>query len=106
MIANFNMASHSTCGHVSGALQHIQHILNVSLTQSVKRKFRRGKVGPVNVEHILCKIARKQTRKATQSTVWLRKSVDWNERGFKRKIASEDGSNKFVCKPKRGRLRV
>ena len=63
-------------------------------------------MGPVYIEHLLCKIARKQTRKAIQLIVWLRKSRDWNERGFKLKIASEDGPNKFVSKPKRCTLRV
>ena len=70
--------------HVADALHSIRGTLNEQLLPSVKDLFYKGKVGVFDVEHILCKVSRKQTRQATKSHVWAGGS---EEGGLKRKRA-------------------
>jgi hypothetical protein len=56
--------------HVAEALRSIRGTLNEQLLPSVKDLFYEGKVGVFDVEHILCKVSRKQTRQATKSLFW------------------------------------
>jgi len=63
-----------TADRVAEALSSISDTLNVELSPSAKSLFHGGEVGLVDVEHILCKIARKQQRQPTRSAVWLEHS--------------------------------
>jgi len=60
--------------HVADALHSIRGTLNEQLLPSVKDLFYKGKVGVFDVEHILCKVSRKQTRQATKSHFWVGRS--------------------------------
>jgi hypothetical protein len=59
--------------HVADALHSIRGTLNEQLLPSVKKFFGGGNVGIFDVEHILCKVSRKQTRLATKSNFWGRR---------------------------------
>jgi hypothetical protein len=69
------------------ALQHIRKLLNDQLPESVKAKFHGGEVGLFDIEHILCKVHRKQGRPKT-STIW-RTDMGMTKRGSKRRIETQ-----------------
>jgi len=56
---------------IADALHSIRNTLNEQLLPSVKGLFYDGKVGVFDVKRILCKVSRKQKRKATKSNVWV-----------------------------------
>jgi hypothetical protein len=69
---------------ITDGLDSIRHTLNEQLLPSVKRLFCGGKVGVFDVEHILCKVFRKQTTLATKSNFWSGRK---EKGGLKRKLA-------------------
>lgn len=75
--------------HVVDALSHIRDKLNTELLPSVKMLFHGGEVGLFDVEHILCKVARKQQKSTTLSIVWRSKL---KEADLKRKSKSIEGT--------------
>src|SRR5277367_3852383 len=75
-----------TRDQVATAIQRIRQYLNVGLLKPVKERFGDGEVDLFDVEHILCKIARKQGRRGSKSPVWHTKL---SEQGLKRKADRE-----------------
>src|SRR2546423_11672516 len=71
---------------VAGALHDIQQALNTELSQSVKDQFHGGEVGVFDIEHILCKVHRKQATKLTMCTLWPSKT---DKQSTKRRFESE-----------------
>jgi hypothetical protein len=72
---------------VALAFHEIRKLLNDRLPESVKTKFHGGEVGLFDIEHILCKVHRKQG-KAKTSTIW-RTGMDLTKRGSKRRIETQ-----------------
>jgi len=58
-----------TLARVTDALRSIRQCLNARLSDPVKGLFFGGKVGMVDMEHILCKVGRKQGRRDSKSVV-------------------------------------
>jgi hypothetical protein len=67
---------------VADELRSIRGTLNEQLLPSVKKLFYEGTVGVFDVEHILCKVWRKQGRQATKSHFWATRN---QKGGLKRK---------------------
>ena len=76
-----------TLDQIAEAIQRIRHDLDVGLSQSVKDLFRGGEVGLFDVEHLLCKVGRKQRRRNSKSPVW---GTKLNEQGLKTKAGREE----------------
>ena len=55
---------------VEEAIRSIRHTLNIKLSPPVKALFHGGMVGVFDVDHILCKVSRRQSINATRSPVW------------------------------------
>jgi len=64
---------HRDHAQVAGAIHGIRQCLNTKLPESVNALFGDGEVGLFDVEHILCKVVRKQGRRGSRSPVWLMK---------------------------------
>jgi hypothetical protein len=76
-----------TLDQIAGAIQRIRYDLHVGLSQSVMDLFRGGEVSLFDVEHLLCKVGRKQGRRDSKSLVWATKL---NEKGLKRKAGGDE----------------
>ena len=72
---------------VTVALRDIHKLLNNQLPESVKAKFHGGEVGLFDVEHILCKVHRKQGQAKT-STIW--RADIGKEASSKRRIETQE----------------
>ena len=72
---------------VAVALHDIHELLNDQLPESVKARFHGGEVELFDIEHILCKVHRKQA-KATTSTIW-RTEMDMTKGGSKHRIETQ-----------------
>jgi len=71
---------------VAEALHDIRQALNTELSQSVKDQFHGGEVGVFDIEHILCKVHRKQASRLTMCTLW---PSNTDKQSLKRRIEGE-----------------
>ena len=78
---------------VAAALQDICRLLNDRLPKSVKAKFHGGEVGLFDIEHILCKVHRKQGQAKT-STIW-RTDTDMREEGSSKRRTETRQTNTY-----------
>ena len=92
---------HGSVDEVADALQLIRHTLKEQLLPSVKGLFYEGKVGVFDVEHILCKVSRKQTRQATKSSFWTGQKEKRKGKGNASEERKEKGKEKRGVKRKR-----
>jgi hypothetical protein len=68
-------------------LELLRNVLNTQLSQMSKDLFHEREVGYFDVEHVLCKVSRKQGKDRTMPIVWTKTAA--TKGGLKRKIPEE-----------------
>jgi hypothetical protein len=86
---------------VAEALGFLRDTLNSRLPETVKAMFHGSKASVFDVEHALCKVARKQNARATMSLIWSANTASENN---KRKEKDSDSSLIPLQGPKRPKL--
>lgn len=87
---------------VEQALSSIRDALNTELSPSAKALFHGGEVGAVDLEHVLCKVSRKQSISATMSPGWA--TTRTGKRRLKRKGRSEEKLHSLQEEQKRRKI--
>ena len=82
---------------VAEALTFLRDTLNSCLPETVKRMFHMSKANIFDVEHALCKVARKQNVRATMSPIWQERATNENRR--------KEYKSEFRSLPYKGRKR-